>query len=134
MRHVYTTDISLASILDAYGIPKRQPDPVTREIRERNGRSFESGKWWYDVSDQIHADKCKELMDAYHAAREWKDYTLDQEHPLYWMKGALENRVANLHLFHNGATPMKVIENGDRTIYIGPRLSEKNKQILKSQL
>ena len=134
MRTIYITDIALASILDAYGIPKRQPDPVTREIRWRGGRNVETGRWWYDVSDDVQADKAKELTDAYYAAKDWESYTLDKEHPLYWMKGVLENRTANLHLYNHGATPMKVIEEGDRTIYIGPRLSEENKNILKKAL
>jgi len=134
MRTIFVTDISLASILDAYGIPKREFDPVTREIVNRNGRDVESGKWWFDVTDDAKNNKAHELMGAYSKARDWEEYTLDIEHPLYWMKGVLENRTANLHLFHHGATPMRVIENGDRTIFIGPRISEKNKQILKKQL
>lgn len=134
MRHIFVLDIALASILDAFGIPKRQPDPVTKEIRLRDGKETTSGKWWYDISEQEHADKTKDLMDAYFAARDWERYTMDVEHPIYWMKGVLENRNANLHLYHHGATPMKVIEDGNRTVYIGPRISEANKQILKKQL
>ena len=134
MRHYYVNDISLASILDAFGIPKRQPDPVTKEIRLRDGKDVVSGKWWYDLSNQEDADKCKELCDAYYAARNWESFMLDKEHPLYWMKGALENRTANLHLFHHGAAGMRVIESGDMTIYMGERISEKDKQTLKAQL
>lgn len=134
MRSIFVTDISLASILDAFGVPKRQPDPVTREIRERDGKTVESGKWWFDVSTDEDSDKAKWITDAYSKARNWEEYTLDAEHPLYWMKGVLENRIANLHLFHNGATPMKVIEKGDRTVYIGPRLSQADRDLLKSKL
>jgi len=134
MKTIFVRDITLASILDSYGIPKRMPDPVTREIRERDGKDVESCAWWFDLAIPEHADKCKELMDAYHKARDWREYALDREHPLYWMKGFAENRAANLHLFHHGATVMRVIEDGGRTIYVGPRISEKNKQILKSQL
>lgn len=134
MRSIYVVDISLASILDAYGIPKQQPDPVTREIRNRDGKDVESCKWWFDVSDDDQAAKAKELIDAYVKAKDWTEYTLDKEHPLYWMKGVLENRTANLHLFHHGATPMRVIEDGERTIYIGPRLSQKHRDTLKKQL
>jgi len=134
MRDFYVTDIALASILDAYGIPKRQPDPVTKEIRLRNGKPAETGKWWYDISDNDHAKKLQELTEAYYAAKDWENYTLDKEHPLYWMKGVLENRNANLHLYNHGASAMRVIEEGDRTIYIGARLSEENKNILKKAL
>jgi len=134
MRELYITDIALASILDAYGIPKRQPDPVTREIRRRGGKDVETALWWFNVGKDEHAEKAKELTDAYHAAKDWETYSLDIEHPLYWMKGVLENRNANLHLYHNGASAMRVIEEGDRTIYIGARLSEENKNILKKAL
>ena len=134
MRSIFVLDISLASILDAFGVPKRNPDPVTREIRTRDGQQVESGKWWFDVSEDENAEKAKWIMEAYGAARDWEDYQLDPEHPLYWMKGVLENRTANLHLFHHGATPMKVIENGDRTVFIGPRLSQKDRDTLKKML
>jgi len=132
MRQIFVCDISLASILDAFGVPKRQPDSVTIEDREYQGKISRSGKWWFDITNDDDRDKAKWIMEAYDAAREWKEYTLDQSHPLYWMKGVLENRTANLHLYHHGATPMRVIESGDRTVFMGPRLSQKNKDILKS--
>ena len=134
MRYIYVNDISLASILDAYGIPKRSFDPVTREVRTVNGKDFEAGKWWYDVTDDEHNNKAHQLMGAYSKAKNWEEYTLDPDHPLYWMKGALENRTANLHLYHHGATPMRVIESGDRTIYIGPRLNNKDRETLKKMI
>ena len=134
MRQIYVTDISLASILDAFGIPKRANDPVTHEIVQKDGKDHPLGKWWYDTSDDDHDAKSRELIDAYSKARDWKEYTLDLEHPLYWMKGVMENRSANLHLFHHGATPMRVIESGDRTVYIGPRVSRKDRETLKKLL
>ncbi len=134
MRTIFVTDISLASILDAYGIPKREFDPVTHEIHTVNGKDIPSGKWWFDVTNDDINNKAHELMGAYSKARNWEEYTLDTEHPLYWMKGVLENRTANLHLFHHGATPMRVIEKGDRTVYIGPRISRKDRETLKKQL
>jgi hypothetical protein len=133
-KEIFVCDIGLASILDAYGIPKRNPDPVTKEIRTRNGVDSEMGKWWYDIADPNHEEKAKELMHAYSKAKDWEEFTLDKEHPLYWMKGVLENRIANLHLFHHGATPMRVIESGDKTIIIGPRISKEHKEKLKSLL
>ena len=133
-KEIFVCDIALASILDAYGIPKRQYDPVTREIRVRDGREVETGKWWYDIADPDIEAKCRDLMDAYNKARNWEQFTLDAEHPLYWMKGVLENRNANLHLLKNGAVPMRVIEHGEKTIIFGPRVSHENKEKLKSLL
>jgi hypothetical protein len=134
MRTIYVTDISLASILDSLGIPKRPFDPVTREITTRDGKDVESGKWWFDVTDDETNNKAHMIMGAYSKAKDWETYTLDPEHPIYWMKGALENRTANLHMFHHGATPMRVIEKGDRTVYIGPRISRKDRDTLKKML
>lgn len=133
-KEIYVTDIGLASILDALDVPKRQPDPITRELRTRNGVETETGKWWYDVSDEKHEAIAKETIHAYSRARNWEEFTLDKEHPIYWMKGVLENRTANLHLYHHGATPMKVIEVGNKTVYMGPRLSQEHRDILKKAL
>ena len=133
-KQIFVTDIGLASILDAYGIPKRQPDPITREVRMRDGVETETGKWWFDVTSDDHETKARDLIDAYSKARHWEEYTLDIEHPIYSMKGVLENRIANLHLYHNGATPMQVIESGEKTILIGPRLSQRHKDLLKAAL
>lgn len=134
MRQIYVVDISLAAILASIGIPIRQSDPVTRELRMRDGKEVESAKFWFDVSDDDINDKAHEAMGAYSKARDWQEFSKDKEDPIYWMKGVLENRTALLHMFHHGATPMKVIEDGDRTIYIGPRLSQKNREILKKAL
>lgn len=134
MRQIYVVDMSLAAILSSLGIPRREFDPITREVREHNGRNVESAKFWFDVTDDALNDKAHEAMGAYSKAKDWEEYTLDREHPLYWMKGVLENRTAWLHLYHHGATPMKVIENGDQTIYIGPRISQQNRETLKQQL
>jgi len=134
MRTIFVVDITLASILDAFGIPKRSFDPVTREVRDYNGKDVTSGKWWFDVSDDDIKDKAHVLMGAYSKAKNWEEYSLDPDHPIYWMKGFAENRAANLHLYHHGATEMRVIEKGDRTVIIGPRISQKDKETLKKML
>lgn len=131
MRQIYVMDISLAAILAAKGVPLRAHDPVTREIHERDGKKVESAKWWFDTTDDTINNNAHTIMRVYAKARDWKEYELDPEDPIYWMKGALENRTALLHLYHNGASPIRVITNGDRTVYIGSRLSDKNKETLK---
>ena len=49
-KQIFVCDIGLASILDAFGIPKRECDPLTREIRTKDGKETETAKWWYDIS------------------------------------------------------------------------------------
>jgi len=134
MRNIFVCDLSLAAILAAKGVPIRKTDPVTRESRLRDGKWIEQARWWFDVEEGEMLEMAETTMTAYHKAKDWAEYTLDKEDPVYWMKGALENRVALLHLFHHGATPMKIIEDGGRTIIIGPRLSEANKKTLKALL
>lgn len=135
MKSIYCLDMSLAAILISLGVPRRPFDPVTREIRTYQGKEARSTKFWFDTTDPEKEAIAKEAIAAYTACgKEWEAYTLDKEHPIYWMKGALENRTMWLDLYHNNATEMRVIEDGDRTIYIGPKVSEKNKTTLKKLL
>lgn len=135
MRTLFVKDITLASIFDAFGIPKRQPDPATREIRRRDGTDVESWSWWFDITDDRHRDKAKTLMQAYQAYKgENREFLLDPEHPLYWMAGFAVNRAANLHLAHHGATPMRIYQEGNRTLILGPSVRKEAREKLKSML
>lgn len=134
MKYFFVKDISLASILTGFGIPPRLSDPVTSEKEVRNGAEVLTRKFWLDISAPEHEELCKKLVSAYGAARNWETYEMDAEHPLYWMKGALENRCTWLEWVHNGVTTMTKIEEGDRTVFIGPRLSQANRNILKKAL
>ena len=133
MRAIFVLDIALASILDAFGVPKRQPDPITRELRTApDGTTKESGKWWFDVSLDEDAEKAKWIMEAYGAARDWQHYQLDPEHPLYWMKGALENRETFLHWIRTKAVPMRIIQHGEKTVLLSDRASAATKQKMRN--
>ena len=132
MKHIFVKDISLSAILASLGVPLRWNDPVTREVQTRDGKECRTVKFWFDVSDVANERTASDAIKTYDACgKEWSEYTKDPEDPIYWMKGALENRTMLLDLMHNGASEMKVIENGDQTIYLGHKLSERNKQTLK---
>ena len=134
MKHFFVKDISLASILLTNGVPPRYFDPVTEEKSIRDGSEVFSRKFWLDISDPDHEAICKETVSAYSEARQWERYELDKNHPVYWMKAVLENRCTWLDWTHNGVTAMTVIEDGNRTIIVGPKLSDKKKQTLKKML
>lgn len=141
-----TKDIKLASCLLALGVPYRQSDPVTREVQDRNGRSFDQYTFWFDVGDETTSKWCGQIIDAYEKAKSFflmpdnqeKDqkaaYVLGEEHPLYYMMGVLFNRETWLHWMRANAEPMKLIKEGNRTIMISVRASQELKDKIKKHL
>jgi hypothetical protein len=135
MNQIHTADIKLASILSALGIPLRDNDPVTCVTEERDGKKFEQYTFWFDTSDGDISAKAKELVTAYYeCGKEWKDSSLDKEHPLFWMKGALENREVFLHWIRNKVVPMRFIKHGEKTVLISARASERTKDRVRKIL
>jgi hypothetical protein len=123
MNHIYTPDIKLASILAALGIPTRSIDPITCIIEEVNGQRNEKYTFWFDGDGESGA-KAKELIKAYYAlGKNWDETILDKEHPLYWMKGALDNRETYLHWIRSKVVPMRIIQHGEKTVLLSDRAS-----------
>ena len=123
MNHIYTPDIKLASILSALGIPPRGTDPITCIIEEVNGQRNEKYTFWFE-GDGEHGAKAKELVKAYYAlGKNWDETILDKEHPLYWMKGALDNRETYLHWIRSKVVPMRIIQHGEKTVLLSDRAS-----------
>lgn len=127
---LYVTDIKLASILSALGIPKRQSDPVTCIVREGK----EQFTFWFDTSDPTKRAEADRYFKAYVAARNWDDSVLGAEHPLYWMKAALENREVYLHWMRSKVAPLTEIQHGSKTVLIGARASKRAQEIIRSHL
>ena len=134
MTDIFVTDIKLASILAALGVPGRGSDPITCEVESRNGGRHEQFKFWFNVDDPVARDKAKEAIDAYSKARDWEEFTLDKEHPIYWMKGVLENREVFLGWIRKNVAPVKVIQVGEKTVLIGERASRKVRDQIKKLL
>jgi len=134
MDHIPTADIKLASILISCGIPIREHDPITCVVDHDKGTRRETFTFWFDGSAPGKKDEAKKLIAAYQAARNWETMTLDVEHPLYWMKGALENREQLLNWIRKSVKPMRIIQNGNKTVLIGehasPALREKMKAMM----
>lgn len=125
----FVTDIKLASILIGLGIPKRENQPITCEVVEKQGRDFKLYKFWFDIQDAAIRQKCKTLVEAY--ANAWEKLDLDVEHPLYYMKGALDNREAFLDWIRRDVQPMKTYKIGGLTVTMSTRASEATKEKVK---
>jgi hypothetical protein len=100
-----TTDLKLAATLCALGVPLRSPDPVTNVIHADTGdRQF---IFWFET------DEAQRKLAAQWA--EW--FAAGAEHPMYYIKAAMENRDRLMGLMHK-ATPMRLIrKNGISVIY-----------------
>lgn len=125
MDNIPTNDIKLASILISLGVPLRETDPITCVVSNEAGAGRkEVYTFWFDVSAGGTKALAQEMMSAYAAARDWKEIRLDMEHPLYWMKGVLENRENLLHWIRKKVQPMKIITCGSKTVLIGEHASK----------
>ena len=134
MTEIYVVDIKLASILASFGIPRRQSDPVTCEVKIEDGIRKEQFKFWFSLGTDDHQSDAKKYIDAYTKARNWEELTLDEDHIIYWMKGVLENRESYLTEIKKNVAPIKIIQIGNKTILIGERASKELKDKIKKLL
>jgi len=135
MKSIYVTEIKLAAILIAFGVPRRDSDPTTCEIRkDSRGNDCKKYMFWFDVGNGVHSEIAEKTIADFSAAKDWETLNRDIEDPLYWMKGVLENRDSIVHEMHNNVEAMRVIEVGDKTIVIGHRASQGLKDKMKSLL
>jgi hypothetical protein len=134
MTDIFVTDIKLASILVALGVPRRPSDPVTCEIEERHGVRKEQFKFWFGLDNPDHRDTAKEIINAYSKARNWEEFTMDKEHPIYWMKGVLENRECYLGEIRKKVAPIRIIQVGEKTVLIGEHASRELRDKMKKLL
>ena len=83
MKSIYVTDIKLASILIAFGVPRRECDPTTCEIRKRpDGQDQKQYSFWFDVQQDDHSETAEKTIKDFAAAKEWETLNRDEEDPL----------------------------------------------------
>ena len=134
-KHIFVTDIKLAAILLALGIPIRKAEPITCIVStDNNGNRREAFSFWFDVTDDGLQEKAQEAVTAYAKARDWESFSLPTDHPLYWMKGVLENREVLLGWIRKNVKPLRVIQHGEKTILIGEKASNRLKSRMKTML
>lgn len=115
-----TTNIKVASAVAAFGGKLRSQDPVTRFIRD----GIQQVTFWFQSDGQ--GDKIKCEME-----RKWADMKSDEEHPIRYVRAALENRETLLGLVKR-AEPIRVIQTGGQTLIVAENAHpELKKAILK---
>ena len=127
----HTADIKLASILVALGVKRRQSDPITCMVQERDGKRHQQFTFWLDVSTDETFKKCANLVEAYYKFRNEDNMILDEDHPLYYMMAAFFNREKQLDEMKSDVEPMRTIKKGGVTLIIPENPSEALKQKLK---
>lgn len=131
-----TTDLKLAATLCALGVPLRNPDPVTNVLHADTGDRqfifwFEAdeaqrklaAQWteWF-AADRVLEKDLENILGKLKAGislneEDQKILKSLPEHPMYYIKAALENRDRLMGLMHK-ATPLRLIrKNGISVIY-----------------
>jgi len=115
-----TPNIKIASAVVAFGGKVRSQDPVTRLTK--NGQTQVT--FWF-ISGEF--DWIKAEME-----KPWHEMTVDEEHPLRYVRAALENRESFLGLVKR-AEPIQIIETGGQTIIMAENARpELKKAILRA--
>lgn len=117
-----TTNIKVAAAVAAFGCKLRKENPVTRMVREDGSQQV---TFWFEA-DGIGAAERKEMEAT------WLDMASDPEHPIRYVRAALENRETLLGLVKR-AEPIQVIQRGGQTLIVPVNApSERKKAILKA--
>lgn len=126
----YTIDIKLSSILIALGLKRRVHDPITCMVQDKGGKTHDQFTFWIDVADKADFDKCAKLVDAYYKFTKDGILTLDEDHPIYYMVAAFQNRDRQLDEMRKNVTAMKTVRKGGITMIVPVNPSE----LLKTKL
>ena len=102
-----TTNIKIAAAVAAFGGKLRTQDPVTRFIKEDGSQQV---TFWFESDNK--GGKVRAEME-----KNWVDMTSDAEHPLRYVRAALENRETLLGLVKR-AEPIQVIQRGGQTLFV----------------
>jgi hypothetical protein len=117
-----TTNLKVAAAVAAFGAKLRKENPVTRMVREDNSQQV---TFWFDA-DGTASNERKEMECG------WADMTSDPEHPIRYIRAALENRETLLGLVKR-AEPIQIIQRGEQTLIVPINApSERKKAILKA--
>lgn len=139
MRHFYTYDLKLATILVTLGVPLRASDPITCVVGRGDG-AFSADKktynFWFDTTKEVHNDLVTQVVRAHNAAKSGgvEAVQLDKEHPFFYLRAALDNREVLLGWVREKVVPMRIIEHGDRTLIISDKASARTKELMRGAL
>ena len=122
----FTRDTKLASCLCTLGIPLRSEDPIM-DVRKGNER----------IINYFFESKSKDGSRTFaNVVRDWNNQDLhvtDPENPVNYIKSVLFNRERLLDLM-NKATPLGMIERGDKCLLIPLKASDNLKNAMFKKL
>lgn len=117
-----TTNIKVAAAVAAFGARLRQQDPVTRIVKDDGSQQV---TFWFDA-DGVGSNERREME------KPWNEMQSDPEHPIRYIRAALENRETLLGLVKR-AEPIQIIQRGEQTLIVPLNApSERKKAILKA--
>jgi len=117
-----TTNLKVAAAVAAFGAKLRKVDPVTRMVREDGSQQV---TFWFDA-DGAGSEARKEME------KNWAEMESSPEHPIRYIRAALENRETLLGLVKK-AEPIQIIQRGEQTLIVPLNApAERKKAILKA--
>lgn len=118
-----TTNLKMASCASAMGCKIRDDDPITVVVSESGHRQ---ATFWFYVDENS-----KVVRDNFE--RPWGKLELEKEHPLVYIRSALENRETLLALLKQ-AQPMLTINRGGKTLFVSENASPELKRKVLNEL
>ena len=117
-----TTNLKVAAAVATFKARLRKENPVTRIVREDGSQQV---TFWFDA-DGAGANERAEME------KNWSEMESDPEHPIRYIRAALENRETLLGLVKR-AEPIQIIQRGEQTLIVPLNApSERKKAILKA--
>jgi hypothetical protein len=117
-----TTNIKVAAAVAAFGARLRQQDPITRFVREDGSQQV---TFWFEANG-AGANERLEME------KNWNEMVSDPEHPIRYVRAAMENRETLLGLVKR-AEPIQIIQRGGQTLVVPLNApTERKKAILKA--
>lgn len=117
-----TTNIKVAAAVAAFGARLRQQDPITRFVREDGSQQV---TFWFEANG-AGANERLEME------KNWNEMASDPEHPIRYVRAAMENRETLLGLVKR-AEPIQIIQRGGQTLVVPLNApTERKKAILKA--
>ena len=112
-RLISTTNTKAAVALMTLGARLRQQDPVTTLVTQRDGQPHYQSTYWFLPGAACTGESVEQLLQQF--AAPWDALKLSREHPLCYIRAALEN-LETANRLRRAATPMTLLQRGQRAI------------------
>lgn len=109
------TNIKLAAILYTLGFPLRDGMPCSKKIQE--GTYRQQNGWWFETTHQWGEEDLKAADLAYWYKHKAEFEAQHAEHPITWMRQALDGREWLLKVMHGECRPQGIGSIGSARTY-----------------